>query len=232
MARQQCGDGPGNEKPIAAETRRELVAQLNDAGYPWRFAVEFLSGAMLKAISTEDGAKNAVRVLDAKAGADKGGGAGADAAAGKVQIDGWERQCDFEGEQSIAAETCRAVVGALERCGYEWRIAVEYRPSIQLKAVGTEDRAQNVIRVLRKRARAIEAAKAGSFGRPFCAQCKEDFPIAEDPDDRHEPWHMGVLKKLKFAPKRIRTRLAEWGAESELHGVTWLCGNCYFEFES
>ena len=230
--RQQC-DWPGGGKPVAAETRGELVTHLKGAGYPWRLSVEFLSGATLKAISTEVNAKNAARVLGAKAGTKERGGAGADAAADKAQIDGgWEKQCNFDGEQSIAAETCRAMVGALEGCGYKWRIAVEYRPTTQLKVVGTEERAQDVIRVLRKRAGVIDAAKATPLGVPFCVHCKEEFPIAEDPDDRHGPWRMAVLKKLKFAPKRIRRELSEWGAESELHGASWLCGNCYFDFES
>lgn len=41
-------------------------------------------------------------------------------------------------------------------------------------------------------------------------------------------WQMGQLRKLKFAPERIREMLREW-LKSEIYGEGYLCGNCYFD---
>jgi len=60
--------------------------------------------------------------------------------------------------------------------------------------------------------------------RPFCCRCKEDFPVAKEPAN----WCMGQLRKLKFAPKRIRDQFRDW-LNSEFHGEGYLCGNCYFD---
>jgi len=62
---------------------------------------------------------------------------------------------------------------------------------------------------------------------PFCCRCKEEFPIREI-DSRLGGWSMGVLRKLKYAPKKIKYEFREW-LNSELHGEGYLCGNCYFD---
>ena len=63
---------------------------------------------------------------------------------------------------------------------------------------------------------------------PFCCRCKEPFPVDDFPNGRFESWKMGVLRKLKFAPKKIRVQFKEW-LKSEIHGEGYLCGNCYFD---
>ena len=60
--------------------------------------------------------------------------------------------------------------------------------------------------------------------RPFCCRCKEDFPVAKEPAG----WMMGKLRKLKYAPKKIRDQFRDW-LHSEIHGESYLCGNCYFD---
>lgn len=52
----------------------------------------------------------------------------------------------------------------------------------------------------------------------WCARCKEDFPIAEEPT----LWRMGELRKLTKAPRWIRERLK--GERGD-----YLCGNCFFD---
>jgi len=62
---------------------------------------------------------------------------------------------------------------------------------------------------------------------PFCCRCKEEFRVQEN-DSRRSNWSMGVLRKLKYAPKKIKDQFREW-LNSELHGEGYLCGNCYFD---
>lgn len=59
--------------------------------------------------------------------------------------------------------------------------------------------------------------------RPFCCRCKEDFRVEDE-----ARWQMGVLRKLKRAPKKIQNQFADW-LNSEIHGEGYLCGNCYFD---
>lgn len=58
----------------------------------------------------------------------------------------------------------------------------------------------------------------------FCCRCKEEFPVAKEPTG----WAMGKLRKLKYAPPRIKQRFREW-LNSDIHGEGYLCGNCYFD---
>lgn len=61
--------------------------------------------------------------------------------------------------------------------------------------------------------------------RPFCCRCKEEFSVA-----KKEPtlWRMGELRKLKYAPRKIKDLFRSW-LNSELHGEGYLCGSCYFD---
>jgi len=52
----------------------------------------------------------------------------------------------------------------------------------------------------------------------WCARCKEDFPIAEEPT----LWRMGELRLLSKAPRWMRNRLVGYAGK-------YLCGNCYFD---
>lgn len=63
--------------------------------------------------------------------------------------------------------------------------------------------------------------------KPFCCRCKEYFPVMQF-NSKSEPWRMGEMKSLKFAPKKIRVQFMEW-LKSEIHGEGYLCGNCYFD---
>ena len=60
--------------------------------------------------------------------------------------------------------------------------------------------------------------------RPFCCRCKEDFPVAEEPTR----WMMGQMRKLSKAPQKIKLQFNDW-LNSEVHGIGYLCGNCYFD---
>jgi len=60
--------------------------------------------------------------------------------------------------------------------------------------------------------------------RPFCARCKEEFPVAKEPTR----WAMGQLRPLKKLSSRLLRRegLLSWlGGEFP----AYLCGNCYFD---
>lgn len=59
---------------------------------------------------------------------------------------------------------------------------------------------------------------------PFCCRCKEEMPVAKEPAG----WAMGMMRKLKKAPRRIQELYREW-LDNEIHGEGYLCGNCYFD---
>lgn len=59
---------------------------------------------------------------------------------------------------------------------------------------------------------------------PFCCRCKEEFPVAKEPTG----WSMGQLRKLKYAPRKIKDQFRSW-LKSDIHGESYLCGNCYFD---
>ncbi len=56
----------------------------------------------------------------------------------------------------------------------------------------------------------------------FCCRCKDDFPLAKEPTQ----WHMGEMRLLSKAPKKIRDQFREWLQHDE---GKYLCGNCYFD---
>ena len=134
-------------------------------------------------------------------------------------------------EKSISQETLEDLQMALDENACRWRMAVEFVSGSMIKAISNEEQARQAIKVMhrgrpRKRGEAPGSSQAG--GRPFCVRCKDEFRIADNPDDRRSRWEMGVLKKLKFAPRRIRDGFKDWAA-GDLHGEPWLCGNCYFD---
>ncbi|MDP3064042.1 MAG: hypothetical protein Q8O40_12650 [Chloroflexota bacterium] len=55
---------------------------------------------------------------------------------------------------------------------------------------------------------------------PFCARCKEEFPIAKEP----ATWRMGFLRRLSKLPRRLREH-----HEIAHQAGGYLCGNCYFD---
>lgn len=69
------------------------------------------------------------------------------------------------------------------------------------------------------------AIRGSDDERPFCCRCKEDFPVAADLD---APWRMGQMRPLSKAPSKIKRDFREW-LNSEIHGVGYLCGNCFFD---
>jgi hypothetical protein len=52
----------------------------------------------------------------------------------------------------------------------------------------------------------------------WCARCKEEFPIADEPAS----WRMGQMRKLNKAPKWMQNRLKGQTGD-------YLCGNCFFD---
>ena len=54
------------KKSVSPETLDKLVAELDAGRRRWRMAVEFVSGCMIKAVSTEDEAREMIKVLRKK----------------------------------------------------------------------------------------------------------------------------------------------------------------------
>ena len=67
----QAGEIDG-KKSISEKTLKELTDALDEDGREWRMAVEFVSGCMVKAASTEEVARQAIKALRKRIAAAKG----------------------------------------------------------------------------------------------------------------------------------------------------------------
>lgn len=79
------------------------------------------------------------------------------------------------------------------------------------------------------RATGIQVADVVMEGKPFCARCKEEFPLFEEAyPNQPKRWMMGTLRHLREAPKSLirKESLTGWlDSETSPNGA-YLCGNC------
>ena len=136
---------------------------------------------------------------------------------------------EIDRKKSITKKTLKELTDALDEDGRKWRIEVGFVSGSTIKAACTEEEARGVIKAMRKRIAAARGDDSPTGGKPFCARCKEEFPVVDDLEaGGKKAWRMGELNKIKFATKRIRDGFRDW-IDGDIHGEPYMCGNCYFD---